>query len=117
MRHSHFEVTMLASRLAALVDWVRCEPQLKRQPIGILAGGDEASAALMAAALRPGTIAAMVACDGQVALAGAALRDVSVPTLFIVGGLQTAAIAANREAMARMPGEAVLDILQEASRS
>ena len=116
MRHSHFEVTMLAARLAALVEWARREPRLTRLPIGILAEGDGAGAALMAAALRPREIAAVVACDGQVDLAGPALEDVSAPTLFIVGGLEAPAIAANREAMARMPGEVVLDIVPDVSR-
>ena len=108
---------MLAARMVALVEWARREPQLARLPVCVVAEGDEAGAALMAAALRPREIAAVIAFDGQVDLAGRALEDVSAATLLIVGGLQAETIAASREAMARMPGEVVLDIVPGVSRS
>ena len=52
---------------------------------------------------------------GRPDLAEAALSYVPAPTLLIVGGLDTAVIQMNRDAMAQMPGEVVLDIVPGAT--
>lgn len=117
MRHSHFEVTMLAARLVALVDWAQCQPETTLRPIGIIGAGDDGGAALVASALRPRAIAAVVVCDSPVDLAGPALKEISAPTLLIVGSQQGAALAVNRQAMGRMPGEVVLGIVPQVSES
>jgi pimeloyl-ACP methyl ester carboxylesterase len=53
---------------------------------------------LIAAARRPGRIAAIVARGGRPDLAAAVLPQVDSPTLLIVGGRDSAVLAANREA-------------------
>lgn len=111
MGQSHFEITMLTARLLALVDWATARQHTARLPIGVLGAGSGAGAALTAAAIRPGQIAAVIACDGPLDLVAAALPAVAAPTLLVVPGCGEAAIAVNRDAMTRMPGDVVLDIV------
>jgi len=65
----------------------------------------------MAAAARPKEIAAVVSRGGRPDLAGASLPRVAVPTLLIVGGLDTPVIQMNRDAMRQMRAEVTLDIV------
>ena len=76
---------------------------------------EPSAAALVAAAARPHEVVAVVSRGGRPDLAGPALSRVSVPTLLIVGGLDTPVIQMNRAAMAQMPGDVRLDIVPGAT--
>jgi len=113
--HLRFDIEMLAGRLVAIVDWLRRVRDTASLPIGLFGASTGGGAALVAAAARPHEIAAVVSRGGRPDLAGSALTDVTTPTLLIVGGLDTPVIQMNREAMAQMPGEVVLDIVPGAT--
>lgn len=113
--HLRFDIKMLAGRLVAIVDWLRHRPSSASLPIGLFGASTGGGAALVAAAERPREIVAVVSRGGRPDLAGAALPRVVAPTLLIVGGRDVAVIEMNREAMARMGGDVVLEIVPGAT--
>jgi dienelactone hydrolase len=118
-----FDIPMLAGRLVTIVDWLRQRQDdwlRQRQdraalPVGLFGASTGGGAALIAAADRPRDIAAVVSRGGRPDLAGAALANVTTPTLLIVGGLDRAVIQMNREAMRQMRGEVALEIVPGAT--
>jgi putative phosphoribosyl transferase len=110
-----FDIPLLASRLVAIVDWLRQTPQTASLPVGLFGASTGAGAALIAAAERPEDVLAVVSRGGRPDLAGPALPNVAAPTLLIVGGLDTQVIELNRSAMRRMHGEVTLEIVPDAS--
>ena len=74
-----------------------------------------AAAALVAAAIRPRSVGAVVSRGGRPDLAGEALRRVHAPTLMIVGGNDLPVIGLNREAFAQLARERRLEIVPGAS--
>jgi putative phosphoribosyl transferase len=110
-----FDLTMLAERLVEIVDWLRQRPDTKALPIGLFGASTGGGAALMAAAARPDDIATVVSRGGRPDLAGQALRHVFIPTLLIVGGLDTPVIQMNRDAMAQMGPDVVMEIVPGAT--
>jgi dienelactone hydrolase len=96
-RGNRFDITLLAERLLEASRWIRAEyPAL---PIGWFGASTGAAAALVAAALAPRMTDAIVARGGRPDLAGAALRQVRVPTLLIVGGNDLEVLELNRQAL------------------
>jgi len=110
-----FDIDLLAARLVGIVDWLREQPETASLPIGLFGASTGGGAALVAAADRPHSIAAVVSRGGRPDLAGHALPRVTAPTLLIVGSLDTQVLAMNRAAMARMHGPAALEIIEGAS--
>ena len=110
-----FDIPLLAGRLVAVVDWLRRRQETSSLPIGLFGASTGGGAALMAAADRPGGIAAVVSRGGRPDLAGAALAKVTTPTLLIVGGLDAPVIQMNRDAMKQMRGEVRLEIVPGAT--
>jgi pimeloyl-ACP methyl ester carboxylesterase len=110
-----FDIPMLADRLVAIVDWLQAGTETASLPIGLFGASTGGGAALMAAADRPDRIAAVVSRGGRPDLAGTALAKVKVPTLLIVGGLDTPVIQMNRDAMRQMRGEVKLEIVPGAT--
>jgi dienelactone hydrolase len=110
-----FDIGLLASRLAGATDWVTSHPETVDLPIGYFGASTGAAAALVAAAHRPERIQAVVSRGGRPDLAGPALRDVTAPTLLIVGGLDEVVIHLNREALAHLRPEARLEIVPGAT--
>jgi putative phosphoribosyl transferase len=113
--HLRFDIDMLATRLVGIVDWLRRGAETAALPIGLFGASTGGGAALVAAAARPREIAAVVSRGGRPDLAGPALARVTAPTLLIVGGLDTVVIQMNRDAMARMHGDVVLEIVPGAT--
>jgi putative phosphoribosyl transferase len=114
-RGLRFDIDLLASRVAAVVDWLTGAPETAALPIGLFGASTGAAAALVAAAVRPNDIAAVVSRGGRPDLAGDALAHVIAPTLLIVGSLDREVLALNRQAMSRMPGEVELQIIEGAT--
>jgi Dienelactone hydrolase and related enzymes len=113
--HLRFDIEMLAGRLVTIIDWLGGRSEMATLPIGLFGASAGGGAALVAAAARPHEVVAVVSRGGRPDLAGPALSRVSVPTLLIVGGLDTPVIQMNRAAMAQMPGEVRLDIVPSAT--
>ena len=110
-----FDIPMLALRLTAVVDWLREQRETARLRAGLFGASTGAAAALITAADRPHSIAAVVSRGGRPDLAGHALPRVTAPTLLIVGSLDTTVLQMNRAAMAQMRGPAALEIVDGAT--
>jgi putative phosphoribosyl transferase len=80
-----FDVSFLARRLEAAIDWCAGQPT-SRLPIGLFGASTGAAAALIAAARRPDDVKVVVSRGGRVDMAAPVLTRVQAPTLFIVGG-------------------------------
>jgi dienelactone hydrolase len=98
-----FDISLLGNRLAGITDWIGRQPVLKNLGLGYFGASTGAAAALVAAAERPQTVRALVSRGGRPDLAGAALKGVLAPTLFIVGGEDTVVLDLNYSAMAQLP--------------
>jgi putative phosphoribosyl transferase len=111
-----FDVERLARRLVSIITWLTATDGLATKlPIGLFGASTGAGAALIAAALRPQDVAAVVSRGGRPDLAGHDLLHVRAPTLLIVGGRDMPVIHLNRRAMALMPGEVRLEIVPGAT--
>jgi putative phosphoribosyl transferase len=114
-RHLRFDIGLLAERLAAATTWLKEEPETAGLPIGYFGASTGAGAALVAAAERPGDVAAVVSRGGRPDLAGNALEKVRAPTLLIVGSRDELVQAMNAEALARLRCEKELRIVEGAT--
>jgi len=114
-RELRFDIDLLAARVAASVDWLRTDPRTKDLPIGLFGASTGAAAALVAAARRPETVAAVVSRGGRPDLASDALPRVQAPTLLIVGGADTTVLRLNEEAEAAMTTDVELVIVPDAT--
>jgi dienelactone hydrolase len=110
-----FDIPRLGPRVSAAADWSAARADVGRLPIGCFGASTGAAAALIAAAERPTTIAAVVSRGGRPDLAGEALARVKAPTLLIVGGHDQPVIELNREAMRQMRGRVELEIVPGAT--
>jgi putative phosphoribosyl transferase len=110
-----FDIPLLADRVAGIGDWAKAHPQTGSLPLGLFGASTGAAAALMAAAKRPSDVRAIVSRGGRPDLAHAALDVVTAPTLLIVGGADEVVLDLNRQALARLRGEAKLEVVPGAT--
>jgi dienelactone hydrolase len=97
-----FNIGFLAKRLLLATDWIQHHPLAHNLGLGYFGASTGAAAALVAAAIQPELIQAVVSRGGRPDLAGAYLDAVHAPTLLIVGSLDHPVDDMNREAMRRM---------------
>jgi putative phosphoribosyl transferase len=98
--HLRFDIPLLASRLAAVTRWViEGHGEI---PIGLFGSSTGAAAALIAAAELGGSVRAVVSRGGRPDLAGAALMEVTAPTLLIVGVDDLPVLSLNQRALAQL---------------
>src|SRR3954470_7727371 len=102
-RHLRFDLPLLARRLVGATEWLATDSRAAGLRLGYFGSSTGAGAALIAAALLPERIGAVVSRGGRPDLAGPALEHVSAPTLLIVGGRDDVVLELNREALARLP--------------
>ena len=93
-----FDIPLLASRLVSAVDWAHDAPDTRHLPIPLFGASTGAAAALVAAAVRPELVRAVVSRGGRPDLAGESLANGRAPTLLIRGGLHTPVTDLNRPA-------------------
>lgn len=112
--HSRFDIDMLSVRLASVTSWAVAQRDLDGLPVGYFGASTGAAAAIVAAAALPQLVGAVVSRGGRPDMAGSALEDLRVPTLFIVGGADTVVIDLNHEALRRLHCIARLEIVPRA---
>jgi dienelactone hydrolase len=96
-----FNISLLTRRLLAATQWLQKKPEVSGLSLGYFGASTGAAAALQAAAKQGKEIAAVVSRGGRPDLTGdAALRQVVVPTLLIVGGADYGVIELNQQAYA-----------------
>ena len=98
-RSNVFDIHLLAGRLRDAVSWIDGQPDLAALPLGFFGASTGAAAALVAAAMVGARVQAVVSRGGRPDLAGSSLRDVTAPTLLIVGADDVSVIGLNREAL------------------
>jgi putative phosphoribosyl transferase len=113
--HLRFDIGLLADRLAGATSWLVRNRETRDLRIGYFGASTGAAAALVAAASRPESVAAVVSRGGRPDLAGDALPRVEAPTLLIVGGDDLEVLELNREAYDRLSCEKKLEIVPRAS--
>lgn len=104
-REHRFDIDLLAARVARSVEWLGDDPGTASLPVGLFGSSTGAAAALVAAAARPESVAAVVSRGGRPDLAGDALGQVVAPTLLVVGGEDRAVIRMNKDAMQGFPAD------------
>ncbi len=110
-----FDIGLLAERLVGATDWLAQEPDTTRLPIGYFGASTGAGAALVAAAKRPRSVAAIVSRGGRPDLAGRYLSRVEAPTLLIIGGNDPLVLELNRAAFEELRCEKRLEIVPGAT--
>ena len=106
-----FDIGLLAQRVIAVLDWIAGQDQLRGLPVGLFGASTGAAAALVAAAERASQVSAVVSRGGRPDLAAGWLPSVRAPTLLIVGGNDADVLELNRFALAKLTGEARLEII------
>lgn len=109
-----FDLALLTPRLVDATRWVLEQPGTRDLPTGYFGASTGAAVSLIAAALMPDRISAVVSRGGRPDLAGRYLEQVRAPTLLIVGALDTPVIAMNREAFRRLTAPKELAIVERA---
>jgi putative phosphoribosyl transferase len=98
-----FDVPLLAGRVRAALRWASAAPETRGLPTGCFGASTGAAAALVAAALEPGRVAAVVSRGGRPDLVDAAtLARVEAPVLLVVGGRDREVLAMNRAALVHL---------------
>ncbi len=112
---NRFNIDLLADRLELASNWIREQESAATGVIGYF-GVDTGAAASLRCAARSGKIKAVVIRGGRPDLAGTkTLSEISTPTLFIVGGRDSSAIAVNREAFNKMQCEKQMHVIPGAT--
>ena len=114
-RFHRFDIEMLAHRLVWAIDWMQEESDTRALPVGLFGASTGGGAALVAAALRPERVSAVVSRGGRPDLAGPALPRVKAPTLLIVGERDEQVIELNEFARAQMRCEVRMVIVPRAT--
>lgn len=99
VRATRFDIDLLTQRLMHTVTWAQSNQELQNLPIGLFGASTGAASALRVAALLGNKISAVVSRGGRPDLAGASLRKVTCPCLFIVGGDDYPVVPLNEEAL------------------
>ena len=107
--HFRYDADFLAHRLLDVTQWVTMNPELQSLPIGYAGHALGAAAALVAAALRPDSVAAVVSINGRTDLASDYLRAVKTPTLLVLNDMPV--LRMNRDAIAQIRGEKRIEII------
>jgi dienelactone hydrolase len=110
-----FNINLLAKRLVGATERLREDPKIRNMAFGYFGASTGAAAALVAAARLTNDIGAVVSRGGRPDLAADYLRSVKVPTLLLVGGLDSIVIELNKQAMEQISAEKKLVIIPGAT--
>ncbi|MCO6426757.1 dienelactone hydrolase family protein [Nitrosomonas communis] len=113
---TRFDIELLTRRLLAATSWLQGESKMQSLQVGYFGASTGAAAALQAAAELGNKIAAVVSRGGRPDLAGEqALRQVTAPTLLLVGGADFGVIELNQQAYALLNCKKQLTLIAEAT--
>lgn len=113
---TRFDIELLTRRLLAATSWLQGESKTQSMQVGYFGASTGAAAALQAAAQLGNKIAAVVSRGGRPDLAGEqALRQVTAPTLLLVGGADYGVIELNQQAYALLNCEKLLTLITGAT--
>lgn len=110
-RRKVFDIELLGHRVVEAIHWTHHHPDLAGLHLGLLGASTGAAAALVVAAEEPARVAAVVSRGGRPDLALDSLARVQAPTLLIVGGLDSAVLALNRQALRQLNAPKRLEVV------
>jgi putative phosphoribosyl transferase len=110
-RGNVFDIDLLSDRLEIATRWATTAPGSAGLPIGLFGASTGGAAALVVAARLSKGIVAVVSRGGRPDLAGAALEEVTAPTLLIVGSEDPVVVEVNREAYGSLRCEKRLEVI------
>jgi putative phosphoribosyl transferase len=108
-----FDIGLLTERLVGATRWLEQQEWARSLTRGYFGASTGAAAALAASVECP--VNAVVSRGGRPDLAGPALRQVTAPTLLIVGSHDPVVIDLNQQALAELACEARLEIVPGAT--
>lgn len=114
-REMRFDISLLSGRLVAAIQWLSDFNETAAIPIGLFGASTGAAAALVAAAVKPELVSAVVSRGGRPDLAGDSLKNVSAPTLLIVGSRDEVVVDLNREAFEELRCRKELQLVEGAT--
>jgi fermentation-respiration switch protein FrsA (DUF1100 family) len=114
-RANVFDIELLAQRLVDAVRFIEHEPAASGLRLGFFGASTGAAAALVAAARLGDRIGAIVSRGGRPDLAGDVLKQMRIPTLLIVGGVDFGVIELNEQAFAMLQGPKAIETVPGAS--
>jgi putative phosphoribosyl transferase len=114
VRQNVFDIDLLSARLIEATDWVAAFEPSSELRIGLFGASTGSAAALMTAAHRRESVAAVVSRGGRPDLARN-LEQVRAPTLLIVGGDDRTVIELNQPALRLLRCKAKLEIVPGAT--
>lgn len=114
-RENVFDIALLGRRLLLATRWTDTLTGAGDLPVGYFGASTGAGAALWAAAEHPDRVQAVVSRGGRPDLAGSRLAEVTVPTLLVVGSLDSQVLALNRAAQRRLRCTSRLDVVPGAT--
>jgi putative phosphoribosyl transferase len=112
---NRFDIQLLAHRLVEMTRELTKRPPLRALPIGYFGASTGAASALVAAAMLKNKVAAVVSRGGRPDLADNYLYLAEMPTLLIVGELDTDVMELNRQALAKLPEIKSLQVVKGAT--
>jgi dienelactone hydrolase len=113
--HLRFDIGLLAQRLVHAARAMEVDDEVRNLKIGFFGSSTGGGGALVAAAELGEKIGAVVSRGGRPDLAGHALREVSAPTLLIVGGDDHVVLQMNEQALRALSCEKALRVIPGAS--
>jgi putative phosphoribosyl transferase len=114
-RRNVFDIGLLGRRVGQALDGAVQWRETAALRVGLFGASTGAAAALVAAALRPGSVTAVVSRGGRPDLAQHFLWRVEAPTLLIVGSADPQALACNRAAYRLLHGVRRIEVVPGAS--
>lgn len=110
-----FDTALLTSRLISTTDWIKNISEAGNLKIGYFGASTGAAAALQAASFLKKEIYAIVSRGGRPDLAENSLRDVTAPTLLIVGGKDDVVLKLNKKVLSLLKIEKELKTIPKAT--
>jgi putative phosphoribosyl transferase len=107
----------LATRLAAVCDWMSDEGITGAQRMMLIGAGDAAGAALLTAARRQDHVRAVVVRGGRVDLAGHVLSELRASVLLIAGADDPGAVRRYAAALRELPADTQLMTVPHAAHA
>lgn len=114
IRANRFDIPLLTDRLVAVTEWLWTRDATRPLNVGYFGSSTGAASALRAATRLEDDIDAVVSRGGRVDMASAVLDEITMPTLFIVGGDDTQVLELNREAYDHLSCEKELHVVDGA---
>lgn len=112
---NRFDIELLTERLVKATKWAMKYGETKELTIGYFGASTGAASALSAAAVMGKSIKAIVSRGGRPDLAMPILKEITTPTLLLVGGKDDIVIELNKKAKAEISGICELKIVEGAT--